>query len=166
MAFRYDSLEVLDPDEILKPGDRIVIRFVWMLAGYYSRAAQWAAMEKALEGRKDFTVVSYRNDEMFLDVEIEVLSETIDKKIWGWGFLQPASIAVTGTILMCGGLISAVLISYCVFLTVDRIWRIKKTPLGPTSPEMKTLVSGIGAVGYAVLIGVVYVVLKGTRIIR
>jgi len=162
MSFVYANLVPLDQDEKLKPGERIVIRFNWMQRGWYSRAAQWAALERELEGRKDFTVISYVNTDLYLDVEIAVISETIDQHSWGWGFLQPQQVVVTTAVFATALAIGASIISICVYLSIREAFR---SP-GPTSIPMKTMVSGIGAAGYAALIAIIYVVLKGVRVIR
>jgi hypothetical protein len=64
----------LGENEPLRSGDRVLIRFKWLINGTWLRAYQWNVIEKKLEGRSDWRVISYRNEGDFLDAEIEVLS--------------------------------------------------------------------------------------------
>jgi hypothetical protein len=64
----------LGENEPLRSGDRVLIRFKWLIDGTWLRAYQWNVIENKLEGRSDWRVISYRNEGDFLDAEIEVLS--------------------------------------------------------------------------------------------
>jgi len=68
-------LAPLDENEPLKAGDRILIRFKWLIEGDWFRAYELSIIEKKLEGRKDWSVLSFQNDQDFLIAEIEVLAE-------------------------------------------------------------------------------------------
>jgi hypothetical protein len=69
------TLAPLDENEPLKAGDRILIRFKWLIEGDWFRAYELSIIEKKLEGRKDWSVISYQNEQDFLIAEIEVLAE-------------------------------------------------------------------------------------------
>jgi len=90
----------LDENEPLRPGDVILIKFAWLIDGAWYRAYEWSVIEKKLEGRKDWRVISYRNEGEYLWAEIEVLPQPAPE-------LQLASIGPL-TILAIGGAVSTV----------------------------------------------------------
>lgn len=100
----------LDENEPLKAGDRILIRFKWLINGTWYRAYQWNVIEKKLEGRSDWRVESYRNEGDFLDAEIKVLAAPVPTAMDPGRGITQASLAplVVLTVAIIGGTISYV----------------------------------------------------------
>ena len=150
----------LSESEPLKPGDVILIQFAWLIDGEWYRAYEWMQIEKKLEGRRDWRVVSYRNEGDFLWAEIEVLAQPEP-------VLQTAGIPPLVIVLTIG----AIFVSATYALARVAQWKfgqeIRQTAqILSQSGAGKIAISGVGAAGWAVLIGVVAVILYGTGVLR
>jgi len=187
MSYTYKGrqFEILDPNEPLQVGDRIMIRFQWLMQGTYSRAAQWASIESYLDNRPDFEIKSYQTTNEFLDAEILIKQSRIaeipplrrqpewgDDDGWGgWGMLSPVagpaivpmSLGVVGA-LITGAIIGSVVTGITIYLTPRSMYSLVEA--AQKTPEGRMMLSGIGAMGYAALIGVSYLALRSVGIIK
>jgi hypothetical protein len=74
-GYKGRSVELLDADRPLNPGDRILLRFNWLTTNQTVRAAQYAAVETQLAGRRDFEIVTIYAENEWLDFEILIKSK-------------------------------------------------------------------------------------------
>jgi len=148
-------LEDLNEYEPLKAGERVLITFKWLIDGEWFRAAQWALLEKKLEGRKDWRVVSYRNEGDFLYAEIEVLQAPSSEPA-----RQQASLAPLA-------LVAVMVVSICAVMSIAYLSRYGQQRL-VASGKLAQPVSAVGEISqglhilsYVALIGVGgYIVLR------
>ena len=194
MSYTYKGrqFEILDPNEPLQVGDRIMIRFQWLMQGTYSRAAQWASIESHLDNRPDFEIKSYQTTNEFLDVEILIKQSRIaetpplrrqpdwgDDDGWGgWSVLAPvAGPAVVpmslgpvtgGLVLITAKGVAGLAVAVTVYLMFRSAYRevVRDTKQLQQSSEGRMLLSGLGAAGWAALVGVGYIVLRSLGIIK
>lgn len=91
------QLSPLDENEPLKAGDRILIRFKWLIEAVWFRAYELSLIEKKLAGRKDWRVLSFQNDQDFLIAEIEVLDVPVESPapVQQAGFVPVVYVAIT-----------------------------------------------------------------------
>jgi hypothetical protein len=162
--YKGKALIPLNENEPLKSGDRILIRFKWLIDGTWLRAYQWNVIEKKLEGRSDWRVISYRNEGDFLDAEIEVLSAPPPTAMDPGSGITQASlgpVAFVITVAIIGGTISAIV--YGVTKTREQ-WLIAKGLIEPPVSAVGEVAQGLHIGAWAALIGVSgYVLLRFFR---
>jgi len=138
--YKGKALVALDENEPLFAGDRVLIRFKWLIDGAWLRAYQWAAIEKKLEGRSDWRVVSYRNEGDFLDAEIEVLASPKPKAVDPGSGITQASLIGVGfglTALAIGMMVTSVVYA----LSISEYRRMV------AAGEIPAEISAVGQVG-------------------
>ena len=139
-SWNGQQLSPLDENEPLKAGDRILIRFKWLLEGVWFRSYQLSFIEKKLAGRKDWRVLSFTNEQDFLIAEIEILDMPVEPSV------QQAGVAP----VLIVAFISATIISFVYGLVKHDQFKLRmagKEPVSEIGIGFKTL-------GYAALIGV------------
>lgn len=72
--WKGDALIPIPGDQPLEAGDRIIIRFQWIIQGTWLRAYELGQIEKQLEGRSDWKIISERTQGDYVDIEVEVLA--------------------------------------------------------------------------------------------
>jgi hypothetical protein len=136
----------LDENEPLKAGDRILIRFKWLLEGLWFRAYQLSFIEKKLEDRKDWRVLSFQNDQDFLIAEIEILDMPVESPVQQAGVAPVVIIAVS---------IAAIVCSFVYGLVKhDQYKLIMAGKMAPPISAMTEAAVGFKTIGYAAIIGV------------
>ena len=160
--YKGKALVALNENEPLKSGDRILIRFKWLIDGTWYRAYQWSVIEKKLEGRADWRVLSYRNEGDFLDAEIEVLNAPPPTAMDPGSGITQASLAplVVLTVAIIGGTISYV--TYALSHDRNQQWRLVEAGIIPAPvSSVAQVATGFKVFSYAALIGVGgYVILR------
>ena len=166
-TLRGRTVRTLDPNEYLKTGDRIFIRFNWIGDGTYSKATQWALIEKAIENRPDFRVLSYVNENVYLEVFIEILKDKIYTDveqpgqqlpdIWSDPGVYTAALGpgvAVKLIEVTGYMISAAFLGACGYLILRSMYKdIKEgAALVVTSPGGQAALLGIGLLAGLTLI--------------
>jgi hypothetical protein len=140
------QLSPLDENEPLKAGDRILIRFKWLIEGVWFRAYQLSFIEKKLEGRKDWRVISFVNDQDFLIAEIEILDVPVESPV------QQAGVAPVVIIVVS---IAAIVCSFVYGLTKhDQYKLIMAGKMAPPVSASTEAAIGFKTIGYAAIIGV------------
>lgn len=142
----------LDENESLKPGEVILIKFAWLIDGDWYRAYQWGVIEKKLEGRRDWRVVSYRNEGEYLWAEIEVLPQQQPQ-----AQLQQASLVpvAAGVVLVSVAIISVAFIYGTYALSKDRQTQWRLVEAGVIPPPVSSVAqaaTGFKVLSYAALI--------------
>jgi len=157
-TYKGKQLVALDANEPLQAGDRVLIRFKWLIAGDWYRAYQWNVIEKKIEGRSDWRVVSYRNDGDFLDAEIEVLSGPQAKQSAldpGAGITQASLVPVIAYVALTAVSIAASIIAIAWF--GDRVMQWRLVEAGKIEAPVSSVAqaaTGLKVFSYAALIGV------------
>lgn len=140
-TYRGQKLEPLAESEPLMPGDRILIKFDWLINGDWFRAWQWGLLEKKLEGRKDWRVISTMFDADSLYAEIEILPQPEPE-------LQMADLSGYTIAIIIIGLATAALISTEYYFVKRGDQELRKMGIEPT-----TLSEALKILGYAALVG-------------
>ncbi|MBE3087677.1 MAG: hypothetical protein IMZ71_00950 [Chloroflexi bacterium] len=139
------QLSPLDENEPLKAGDRILIRFKWLLEGVWFRSYQLSFIEKKLAGRKDWRVLSFTNEQDFLIAEIEILDMPVEPSV------QQAGVAP----VLIVAFISATVCSLVYGLIKhDQFKLIMAGKMSPPVSSLAEVSIGFKILGYAALVGV------------
>ena len=159
-TYKGYNLAPLDENEPLMAGDRVVIRYKWLVQDLYLRAIQWDIANKKLEARKDFRVLSYADSPEFLDVEIEVLISSQAKPVDpGSGMTQASFVITTGLVISIAFISSAIIATFHWLEKHEQnklVWA-GKTPPGSSSP-LKEITAGLHVGIYvAVAIGLIWI---------
>ena len=154
------ALEPIDENQPLMAGDRVVIRYKWLVENLYLRAMQWDIANKKLEARKDFCVLSFADSPEFLDVEIEVLISSQAKPVDpGSGMTQASFVISTGLVISIAFISSAIIATFHWLEKREQyklVWA-GKTPPGSSSP-LKEISAGLHVGIYvAVAIGLIWI---------
>lgn len=174
--------ELINPERPLKEGWIIELEFQWTdITGWtYERAAQWATIESQLAKKcPEFEVISYRNTPNLLVVRCEVKREEISSpdfyQAGFWGAVTAKALFgyIVGTVffafaLTMGGVYfigatkqkTAEVVAESAKRTAEAVKDMTETDAG------KVLVSGAGALGWAALIGVVYLVARAFGVVK
>jgi len=149
------NLAPLDENAPLLSGDRILIRFKWLGASTTSRAMQLAAIERDLERRADWRIVSYTDLADFLDAEIEIIS--VPKIDPGSGITQ-ASLGAATAVVLTAALIAASIVTY----HLSKVYQWKLISEGKLPPEsysrFQEIASGLHVAVYiGVAIGLIWI---------
>lgn len=171
--YKGKALTPIAGNEPLKAGDHILIRFAWVIAGDWYRSYEWGQVEKALEGRPDWRVISYRNDANFLDAEIEILQVPARPASYspdpGSGITQVSLIAIPAAVAIVAASIAVVVVTVrYVLKDAQEYYRFKSAlplvesgqlppsvlnPAPDTSP-LATASNGLHVLAWAALAGV------------
>ena len=177
-------VEVIDKNKPLNPGDLILIRFEWLTNNKTVRAAQYAAIEKHLAGRRDFDVITiYSVNDLFLDFEILIKSKYLggdpsptDEEPWHWPEPSDPDEPIFCSHLLTGVLITVSLIALSVtgvsaYLAVRSHYQFLEKNIEQVkdlaeTDTAKSLSQAVEVGAYTLLAGVIYFILRGFKFFR
>jgi len=152
------AVEPLDENQPLNQGDRVIIRFKWFLGGggTYLKSVQLAVIDKKLEGRSDFRILTYVDQGEYLDVEVEVLQgsepQVVDPNS---GVTQASLVGPAAAVVVVA--ISAAVISVTFALLYHSCYKYSMVASGKLPPSVLKsstgeLTSGLKVLSYAALV--------------
>jgi len=140
----------ISKDTPLRLGDEVELRYKWRAESLTGRAAQWAVIESNLEKQYPrWQVLRYVNSLDYLVVTIRVIEpQEPEPEIQqaGLGTVVTAAI-ITAAIIGAG---------YYVTASLHEVYLISETV--SETPEGRFMATGLGAAGWAALIGLAYLI--------